>query len=162
MHSPCGGASSPDPRYPYAGGGIGVQGYDLVNKQFVSASMGKDVMGYCEPEWISDYTYQALLERMQAVNMVADVHGLRARERFRFLNVAPGAAPSWGSEISLRHHPAGEERTVTFYGADGSIVGTGVAHYFRYDHLAGGYLLVPEGPAGAVRVAIPQMIQIPR
>ena len=62
-HSPCGGADSPDPSYPYAGGLIGVPGWDV----FASSSNLKnkdtftDVMGYCSNQWISDYVYTSEL-----------------------------------------------------------------------------------------------------
>ncbi len=69
-HSPCGGADSPDPNYPYtiakgfpADGIIGVPGWDV----FASSSNLKnkdtftDIMGYCSNQWISDYVYNSEL-----------------------------------------------------------------------------------------------------
>lgn len=66
-HTPCGGAPFPG-AFPYAGGTIGSTGYDVFSfeqglSDFAStipATRG-DVMGYCEPSWISDYTYEAVL-----------------------------------------------------------------------------------------------------
>ena len=56
FHAPCGGVGGPDPNYPYAGGTIGVFGYDLTNNALkLPASF--DLMGYCSNPWISDYTY---------------------------------------------------------------------------------------------------------
>jgi len=55
-HAPCGGASDPDASFPYAGGVIGVYGYDQTAK-VVKLPTGHDLMGYCNNEWISDYTY---------------------------------------------------------------------------------------------------------
>jgi hypothetical protein len=56
-HAPCGGAAGVDPSYPYAGGRIGAWGWNgqtLMNpQQFV------DLMSYCNPTWVSDYTYRA-------------------------------------------------------------------------------------------------------
>ena len=58
-HSPCGGASSPDPNYPYPGALIGVPGWDAfaTSNNLKSASTYTDVMAYCSPQWISDYVY---------------------------------------------------------------------------------------------------------
>jgi hypothetical protein len=56
LHAPCGGPANPDPQYPYAGAVTGVSGYDLVAKVVKSASL-RDLMSYCSPVWISDYTY---------------------------------------------------------------------------------------------------------
>jgi hypothetical protein len=61
QHSPCGGAASPDPNYPYAGGLIGVWGYDNLLNQLYSPLTYKDIMGYCTPVWVSDYVYKSIL-----------------------------------------------------------------------------------------------------
>ena len=56
-HAPCGGAGGPDAAYPYDGGAIGVWGYDFARRRVVNASLYKDVMSYCGPEWISDFHF---------------------------------------------------------------------------------------------------------
>ena len=61
-HAPCGNPGGPDPNYPYAGGGIGVHGFDMFRGTPKSPTVEKDLMSYCDPEWISDYTYRALLQ----------------------------------------------------------------------------------------------------
>ncbi|HJV91153.1 MAG TPA: IPT/TIG domain-containing protein [Holophagaceae bacterium] len=61
-HSPCGGAAGPDPNYPYAGGSIGMWGYDTVQNQLKDPSVTKDIMGYCSPNWVSDYVYTKILQ----------------------------------------------------------------------------------------------------
>lgn len=58
-HSPC-GLSGTNPDYPYAGGAIGVTGYDLANGKMWPSST-PDLMGYCSSSWISDYTYAGVL-----------------------------------------------------------------------------------------------------
>lgn len=60
QHAPCGGAGNPDGSYPYTGGEIGVIGYDLVNAEIKPAD-SHDLMGYCDGEWISDYTYKGVM-----------------------------------------------------------------------------------------------------
>ena len=61
-HAPCGGAGGPDPNYPYGGASIGQYGTDIQgnNVAFYSPTSHVDMMSYCAPEWISDYTYEAL------------------------------------------------------------------------------------------------------
>ena len=61
LHSPCGQPTGVDPRYPYAGGTIGVYGFDLQDNALRSPS-SPDVMGYCGDPWISDYTYAGVLD----------------------------------------------------------------------------------------------------
>ena len=60
-HAPCGGASAADIAYPYEGGVIGAWGYDFHGERLVDASLYKDVMGYCNPEWVSDYHFKRAL-----------------------------------------------------------------------------------------------------
>ena len=64
-HAPCGGASNPDVGYPYAGGATGAYGLDVATATLKPPTYS-DVMGYCNPEWISDYTYTAVLNYRQA------------------------------------------------------------------------------------------------
>jgi len=66
LHVDCGGAGNPDPSYPYAGGRIGVYGFDLAQSVLRSPASYYDLMGYCDPDWISDYTYRAVLNNRAA------------------------------------------------------------------------------------------------
>lgn len=60
-HAPCGGPNLLDDGFPYPGADITVEGYDYRTGNFIPATH-KDVMGYCEPRWVSDYTYRAFTE----------------------------------------------------------------------------------------------------
>lgn len=61
-HAPCGGPDGVDLSFPYADGGIGVFGYDFASGTVKVPSIEKDLMSYCTPEWISDYTYLRVLD----------------------------------------------------------------------------------------------------
>lgn len=54
-HAPCGGAAGPDPEYPYPDGSIGTWGYDFGSDSPVHPSTS-ELMSYCGPSWISDFT----------------------------------------------------------------------------------------------------------
>lgn len=70
-HAPCGGAIGPDPDYPYEGGAIGAWGYDFREERVVDSFLYKDVMGYCRPSWISDYSFaKAFAFRTEMESMV--------------------------------------------------------------------------------------------
>ena len=56
-HAPCGGAGGPDPAFPSLGGSIGAWGYDFRYGGTLASPSRPDVMGYCEPAWISDYHF---------------------------------------------------------------------------------------------------------
>ncbi len=60
QHAPCGDAANPDLNYPYARGIIGVYGFDVA-AQSIKPPTFSDLMGYCNNEWISDYTYVGVL-----------------------------------------------------------------------------------------------------
>ncbi|HUE95257.1 MAG TPA: M66 family metalloprotease [Longimicrobiaceae bacterium] len=61
-HAPCGNPSNVDAAFPYSNGSIGVFGYDLLTGQLKHPSLVKDLMTYCRPEWISDYSYAKAME----------------------------------------------------------------------------------------------------
>jgi hypothetical protein len=64
-HSPCGGAGNPDPSYPYTGGGFGTYGLDVASLTIKSPASFKDFMGYCSPNWVSDYTWSKMVTYRQ-------------------------------------------------------------------------------------------------
>jgi len=66
-HAPCGGVND-DKNYPYEGASIGSYGMSIADHALLEPSKYVDFMSYCSPTWISDYTFQALAERVAAVN----------------------------------------------------------------------------------------------
>ena len=62
-HAPC--HVEGDPLYPYAGGVIGAWGYDSQGDTLISPQV-PDLMGYCSPNWVSDYHFsKALRHRLE-------------------------------------------------------------------------------------------------
>jgi hypothetical protein len=68
-HTPCGNPPGIDFAYPYAGGIIGLPQFDV--RSWVAGRSAAptlkpaqygDIMGYCSQNWISDYTYRAVLQ----------------------------------------------------------------------------------------------------
>ena len=72
-HAPCGDAAAPDPDYPYSGGGIGVWGYSFFRAGLVNPDQYKDLMGYCGPDWISDYHFTRALSHRRATESFGKV-----------------------------------------------------------------------------------------
>ena len=63
LHAPCGNPAGVDPSYPYPGASIGNYGLDVYSNVLVNPGApeyAKDLMSYCSPVWISDYTYLGL------------------------------------------------------------------------------------------------------
>ena len=71
-HSPCGNPAGVDPNYPYFGGVIGVYGFDVATQTLFAPTI-YDVMSYCHPYWISDYTYVGVMSyRVANPDIVAE------------------------------------------------------------------------------------------
>ncbi|MYA64235.1 MAG: hypothetical protein F4Y21_06260 [Gemmatimonadetes bacterium] len=60
FHAPC-GTPNPDPSYSYPDGSLGNWGYDFGDGGRLVPPFHKDVMGYCQPSWISDYHFTTAL-----------------------------------------------------------------------------------------------------
>jgi hypothetical protein len=56
LHAPCGINGATDPSYPYPSGNIGEYGLDVATATLYPPTTA-EVMSYCHPQWISDYTY---------------------------------------------------------------------------------------------------------
>ncbi len=70
-HAPCGVPGQTDPFYPYAGASIGEYGLDIPNGDFWSPATAVDFMSYCNPAWISDYTYIGIYNDQRANGFAA-------------------------------------------------------------------------------------------
>jgi hypothetical protein len=55
----------------------------------------KDVMGYCYPTWISDYTWNAFLERIRIVSDYTEMDGTALELRTLQGFYQPGQRPEW-------------------------------------------------------------------
>ena len=67
-HAPCGNAPNPDPRFPTSHGSIGRWGYDFQHSRLISPGQYKDIMGYCSPNWVSDYHFKKAMEHRLATD----------------------------------------------------------------------------------------------
>jgi hypothetical protein len=164
-HAPGCNSDGADTRFPYPNTGVGVDGYSLGERTrgvphlpnapgpFKSKAMFKDVMGYCYPTWISDYTWNAFADRIRIVNGFPPVT-VTSSPPPRSLRgyYTPGKAPYW---IVVRggNVPAGtpitELRSATITAADGSLSIAPVAVDLRWSPAG------PEDRARTITVALP-------
>lgn len=153
QHSPCGGAQGTDPNYPYSGAKIGVWGYNLLTQQLYDPNAYTDVMGYCLPIWISDFTYLGILNRMKAVNQANVFVPPELRDRvYDRAFIDPDGELRWLSSIRMATPPQGEPALLDIeaLGEAHAIEG----HYFPYDHLPGGVFVWPEAGGPTTRVKL--------
>ncbi len=141
LHAPC-GVPDPDPDFPYSDGELGTWAYDLMSKKLIDpAGHTRDMMGYCDPTWISDFTYKALFERITHVNGLPLSLTIGPASRWRVVRV-DGDGAVRGGLVSLRRAPAGERRLIERVGAQGTE--PVAARYYPFDHVPGGLWFVPE------------------
>ncbi len=106
-HAPCGVPRDPDPDFPYPEALIGVWGFDPRGPDHLRAPLAtRDIMGYCGPRWVSDYTFRGLTLRSAQVNRTpADQVAARwiggstisaEVPRWRTLFVDPAGRARWG------------------------------------------------------------------
>jgi len=148
-HSPCGGASGADQNFPYPGGAIGVQGMDILTKELIS-STHKDLMGYCDPNWISDYVYEDILDFIESTNSQATYIPPEAMNlSYERVSVGP-SGEKFLSPLTMGRPPMGGATNVSLVDDDGT-PRSAVGHFYRYDHLEGGVLFLPRSGAKHIR-----------
>ncbi|NUP11367.1 MAG: hypothetical protein HOW73_35420 [Polyangiaceae bacterium] len=140
LHSPC-GVQDADPNYPYAGGETAVWGMDILDHELYPPTY-KDLMGYCTPNWISDYVYEAMLDFRQAIDMQAKKTSASGAPTLEYERVSFGArGPQFLSSLKTDKAVGGETVDVTTVddsGAEHLVKG----QFLHYDHIDGGVLLV--------------------
>ncbi|UJR86128.1 M66 family metalloprotease [Sandaracinus amylolyticus] len=150
-HAPCGGASGAEASYPYSGGRIGSWGYDLLSNQLLNPSQHTDVMGYCDDQWISDYNYRLIFDRIRGVRGSASLSG--APTRYATVVVDVDGSLSWGSEVELVVPPDGDALDATWTSASGEIAVD--ATLLPVSHVDGGILYVPVPDTSVTAITIP-------
>ena len=151
QHAKCGAGLDPasiDPAFPYPGGGIGVWGWDIVNDTLRDPDDFTDIMGYCNTQWISDYHFGLLQFRGQHVNLPrwytpSDEAATADAVEYDIISVDEGGKTAWRSKpvanpIALK----GKNVAVTLFGEQGQAE-TVNGHYYRFDHMPGGWVFVP-------------------
>ncbi len=139
-HAPCapgGQIDGVDRSYPHSGGVIGEWAYDITKGALIAPDR-TDIMGYCQNQFVSDYTYIALHRRSQNVNLPSFIG-----EPLTYDVVAVDGAGNteWGDPIERTVPYDGVEVTVRARVRDGSH--DVPARFLPWDHLPGGLLFVP-------------------
>jgi hypothetical protein len=131
-HAPCGAVGAPDKSYPYPNAALGSWGYDMRTRELFDPGTHSDFMSYCSPDWISDYSFQGILERIVVVNELAGaprVKALGPMNRFRTLRVDAQGNPRWGLDLEAHAAPAGDPVELTAVDAQGQPVAQLSAFY---------------------------------
>lgn len=147
LHAPCapfGFIQNVDPSYPYPAGEIGTWGYDRATQSLLPPSSSYDLMGYCRPAWVSDYTWRGLFERIAQVNAAAAGGGGGGGAQAMAMVAVDGhGSLRRGPAVNLFERPRGLPFEVEVFAANGGAPRRERAAFFAYSHLPGGFLLIP-------------------
>ena len=152
-HAPCGLFGQPsDPGYPYDNAQIGGPGYDVVEQKAVDTAGKSDIMSYCAPYWVSDYTFAGLAERMAVTN------GVQARfvgepRAVQTLIVNELGELSQGGTLKVRQLPGGVPVEVLLLDARGRVHQTQTVPMQLLDHASGGFIYLDGLPPWVHAVA---------
>lgn len=164
-HAPCN--TEGDANYPYPGASIGVWGYDPVGGILKDPADFADLMSYCEPNWVSDYTYKSIFQRLAATEASLERGTPNGRA------AAQAQSQTWASFIVTkqgvkwtRTHtrsgaPSDDPEKGVVYDIDGAPIAEVEVHrIFMAD--GGGYkVFVPERGPGWFAVGLADGIALP-
>jgi hypothetical protein len=122
-HSPCGDPAGLDMGFPNATADIETAGYNIVTGTFAAPMTHKDVMGYCDPNWIHPYTYNNLAKRVTAVSMVKGPLKIPGPVvEYASVLVQSDGESFWGNNFTLDEQPSGEKIVARAFDASGAVV----------------------------------------
>jgi hypothetical protein len=151
-HAPCvpqgGSISGVDMSYPYQGGAIGVWGYNAQAKTLINPNGVTDIMGYCNNQWISDYTYEGLVKRVEYVDgAMLDVVNPAALAYWRTLLV-DSRGVRWGLPGSELELPSGEPETAEIFDDTGAVTDYVTVYRTEVSDIGAASIMVPEPQPG--------------
>ncbi|HEY6728204.1 MAG TPA: hypothetical protein VI197_29545 [Polyangiaceae bacterium] len=151
-HAPCGGGADLDHDFPHPDGSIGWWGLAYPDMLYPPPTTS-DVMGYCAHRWISDHTYQALIERAHSLDSALGYRKSNPSGRFRVI-VQSRFGAAWGVAPSSEVTAMGVPEAATILDARGRELGQATVYRARMGALGGASLMVPEPEPGwhAIRI----------
>ena len=152
-HTPCGlGNQSSDRDYPYANAELGTWGYHMDEEELYKPSDYRDMMSYCSPIWVSDYTYFSLWEQIKGVG--GKRRAVVEKQAWQSIRVDMDGSVYIGQTYQVADPSQdGTPMSVTIedeFGVEREVEG----YFYPYSHIDGGKLLIPvqDGPIAAARV----------
>jgi hypothetical protein len=150
-HAPCapgGQISGVDSRYPHQGATLGVWGYDPRSRELFDPDETTDIMGYCDQKWVSDYTYQGLVDRVAAVN--GTPLELVSQERIAQWRVMliDELGPRWSLPFTEPGEAYGTAELAEVLDQDGALLDYATVYRTEISDIGAFTLLVPEPQPG--------------
>ncbi len=156
-HAPCPTRGLPgvDAHYPYPGAGVGVWGFDARGNALISPTGRSDIMSYCKPMWISDYTYKRLFDRIMALRTSAyEIVDQTLIAKYRVL-LSDKRGARWGTPFRRPDLPFGTAEPAEVLGRNGKRLADVTVYRTAVSHDDASTVLVPEPQVGwhALRIA---------
>jgi hypothetical protein len=151
-HAPCvpsgGSIAGVDTKYPFTDGRTGIIGYDSRTKALLS-DKGTDLMGYCSNVWLSEYTYNAIMDRIALVNgNQSQVLSAAALQTWRVLIVGGSKGARWGVPIATPSLPEGTAVTARVVDAAGNLLEQITVYRTEMSDSGAASIMVPEPKQG--------------
>jgi hypothetical protein len=147
-HAPCvtgGSIAEPDAKFPYSGGKLGSWGYDRADQTLIDPSKATDIMGYCDNQWISDYTYEGIATRVADLAAVVTTSVMTTLTPQRWLSLwVTDRGPRWGLPRPKATYPSGSVELATVYDHDGEPLMSIEVYRTRVSELGASLVMVPE------------------
>lgn len=157
-HSSCGVApSNQDSSYPYSNGVIGVWGWDSRTDMLFAPHAMNDFMGYCGNKWTSDYTYLAMMSRMQEVNNPQGgmwITQPAPMAEWHHIDWSPTKEPAWGPITTEQDPSTGKWATARHLDSKGAVINQMEVPYVQLAHEDKRSVVLPKPPKEARRVKI--------
>jgi len=122
LHAPCN--TTGDPAYPHAGGTIGVWGMDIQTGKLFDPDSTRDVMGYCEPIWVSDFNFQGFAEHISAIagRSRLQILPLSLPQKWRVMRLKASGEAAWGVPLSGESAAQGDPEVAQILDEQGRFV----------------------------------------
>jgi hypothetical protein len=165
-HAPC--DVEGEAAYPYAGGVIGQHGWNAATNAVVLPT-ATDIMGYCANQWVSDYTWNAVMQyRVSTSSLQARVVAARAPGVLVWGRLVEGRVvlePAFPVEAPPSAGDAGGTLQVELRNAAGGVIAAVAVEPLALDHASDRHFAVvlPLGavPASAVAAVRVQDLRLP-
>lgn len=147
-HAPCvtgGSIEEPDAAFPYSGGKLGSWGYDRSEETLIDPSKATDIMGYCENQWISDYTYEGIAARVADLAAAGTTRIMTTLTPQRWLSLwVTDRGVRWGKPRPKATYPSGGVELATVYDHDGEPLMSIEVYRTRVSEFGASLVMVPE------------------
>lgn len=149
-HAPCpqSGIGGVDANYPYPGAATGVYGWDF-RVDALMPPTSTDIMSYCSRKWISDYTYQGLVDRVAFVNGASASEIGDADVQPLLVLLVDSRGVRWGKPRADPSLPAGNPELADLLDQFGRVSGTVTVYRNFVTDVRAESIQVPNSAAGA-------------